>query len=59
MFLIALGLAQQNGAAVAVSLGVAVLACVVSAGLLYGGWWLFAGPRIASQALPFRPLKTT
>jgi hypothetical protein len=40
VFLIALGLAQHDGAAVAVGLGVAVLASVVSGGLLIGGWWL-------------------
>jgi hypothetical protein len=47
VFLIALGLAQRDGAAVAAGLGFAMLACVVSAGLLYGGWWLLAGPSAA------------
>jgi hypothetical protein len=47
VFLIALGLAQRDGAAVAAGLGLALLACVVSAGLLYGGWWLFAEPGAA------------
>jgi hypothetical protein len=47
VFLIALGLAQRDGAAVAAGLSLALLACVVSAGLLYGGWWLFAEPGAA------------
>jgi hypothetical protein len=40
IFLIALGMGQRDGAAVALGLGFALLACAVSVLLLAGGWWL-------------------
>jgi hypothetical protein len=40
VFLIALGLAQRDGTAVAVGLCIALLAGAVSAALVIGGWWL-------------------
>jgi hypothetical protein len=61
--LIALGLAQRDGAAVAAGLGLALLICIVSVGLLYGGCWLFAEPSAARQGpgaaslIPYRALR--
>ena len=43
VFLIALGLAQRDGGAVAAGLVFAVPACAFSGSVLVGGWWLIGG----------------